>query len=295
MRDLIRSMTGYGRAEVKQDGRLVVVEIKSVNHRYFEFSARTPRALGFLDDRLKKYVQSRVSRGKVDVYVSVEGIEQENADVVVNHALAEGYVRALRELRDTYGLGGELTVPLVAGMSGVLSVQRPPEDEEEVWTMVLPAAEQAVDAFIAMRQTEGQRLCEDVLGRIDTILAAVTQIEQRSPQTVQEYRGKLEERLKELLSGAAVEEQRLLTEAAIVADKTAVAEETVRLRSHMQQAVSMLGSDGAIGRKLDFLVQEMNREINTIGSKAQDIAIARTVVDIKAEIEKIREQIQNLE
>ena len=288
-------MTGYGRAEVKQDGRLVVVEIKSVNHRYFEFSARTPRALGFLDDRLKKYVQSRVSRGKVDVYVSVEGIEQENADVVVNHALAEGYVRALRELRDTYGLGGELTVPLVAGMSGVLSVQRPPEDEEEVWTMVLPAAEQAVDAFIAMRQTEGQRLCEDVLGRIDTILAAVTQIEQRSPQTVQEYRGKLEERLKELLSGAAVEEQRLLTEAAIVADKTAVAEETVRLRSHMQQAVSMLGSDGAIGRKLDFLVQEMNREINTIGSKAQDIAIARTVVDIKAEIEKIREQIQNLE
>lgn len=292
---MIRSMTGYGRAEVKQDGRLVVVEIKSVNHRYFEFSARTPRALGFLDDRLKKYVQSRVSRGKVDVYVSVEGIEQENADVVVNHALAEGYVRALRELRDTYGLGGELTVPLVAGMSGVLSVQRPPEDEEEVWTMVLPAAEQAVDAFIAMRQTEGQRLCEDVLGRIDTILAAVTQIEQRSPQTVQEYRGKLEERLKELLSGAAVEEQRLLTEAAIVADKTAVAEETVRLRSHMQQAVSMLGSDGAIGRKLDFLVQEMNREINTIGSKAQDIAIARTVVDIKAEIEKIREQIQNLE
>lgn len=288
-------MTGYGRAEVKQAGRLVVVEIKSVNHRYFEFSARTPRALGFLDDRLKKYVQSRVSRGKVDVFVSVEGIEQENADVVVNHALAEGYVRALRELRDTYGLGGELTVPLVAGMSGVLSVQRPPEDEEEVWAMVLPAAEQAVDAFIAMREMEGRRLCEDVLGRIDTILAAVTQIEQRSPQTVQEYRGKLEERLKELLSGAAVEEQRLLTEAAIVADKTAVAEETVRLRSHMQQAASLLESNGAIGRKLDFLVQEMNREINTIGSKAQDIAIARTVVDVKAEIEKIREQIQNLE
>lgn len=288
-------MTGYGRAEVKQAGRLVVVEIKSVNHRYFEFSARTPRALGFLDDRLKKYVQSRVSRGKVDVFVSVEGIEQENADVVVNHALAEGYVRALRELRDTYGLGGELTVPLVAGMSGVLSVQRPPEDEEEVWAMVLPAAEQAVDAFIAMREMEGRRLCEDVLGRIDTILAAVTQIEQRSPQTVQEYRSKLEERLKELLSGAAVEEQRLLTEAAIVADKTAVAEETVRLRSHMQQAVSLLGLNGAIGRKLDFLVQEMNREINTIGSKAQDIAIARTVVDVKAEIEKIREQIQNLE
>lgn len=288
-------MTGYGRAEVKEDGRLVVVEIKSVNHRYFEFSSRTPRAMGFLDDRLKKYIQSRVSRGKVDVYVSVEGVEQENADVVVNHALAEGYVKALRELRDTYGLADDLSVATVAGMSGVLSVQRPPEDEETVWALVLPAVELAVDAFIAMRQTEGERLCEDVLGRIDAILQAVALIEERSPQTVQEYRQKLEERMKEVLSSATVEEQRLLTEAAIFADKTAVAEETVRLRSHMQQAAMMLRSDQAVGRKLDFLVQEMNREINTIGSKAQDIAIARTVVDVKAEIEKIREQIQNME
>lgn len=292
---MIRSMTGYGRAEVKEDGRLVVVEIKSVNHRYFEFSSRTPRAMGFLDDRLKKYIQSRVSRGKVDVYVSVEGVEQENADVVVNHALAEGYVKALRELRDTYGLADDLSVATVAGMSGVLSVQRPPEDEETVWALVLPAVELAVDAFIAMRQTEGERLCEDVLGRIDAILQAVALIEERSPQTVQEYRQKLEERMKEVLSSATVEEQRLLTEAAIFADKTAVAEETVRLRSHMQQAAMMLRSDQAVGRKLDFLVQEMNREINTIGSKAQDIAIARTVVDVKAEIEKIREQIQNME
>ena len=288
-------MTGYGRAEVKEDGRLVVVEIKSVNHRYFEFSSRTPRAMGFLDDRLKKYIQSRVSRGKVDVYVSVEGVEQENADVVVNHALAEGYVKALRELRDTYGLADDLSVATVAGMSGVLSVQRPPEDEETVWALVLPAVELAVDAFIAMRQTEGERLCEDVLGRIDAILQAVALIEERSPQTVQEYQQKLEERMKEVLSSATVEEQRLLTEAAIFADKTAVAEETVRLRSHMQQAAMMLRSDQAVGRKLDFLVQEMNREINTIGSKAQDIAIARTVVDVKAEIEKIREQIQNME
>lgn len=295
MKGLIRSMTGYGRAEVKENGRLVVVEIKSVNHRYFEFSSRTPRAMGFLDDRLKQYVQSRVSRGKVDVYVSVEGIEQENADVVVNHALAEGYVKALRELRDTYGLMDDLSAASVAGMNGVLSVQRPTEDEESIWALVLPAVEAAVDALVAMRRTEGERLCEDVLSRIDTILLAVAQIEERSPQTVQEYRQKLEERMKEVLSGATVEEQRLLTEAAIFADKTAVAEETVRLRSHMQQAAAMLRSDEAVGRKLDFLVQEMNREINTIGSKAQDIAIARTVVDVKAEIEKIREQIQNME
>lgn len=292
---LIRSMTGYGRAEVKDSGRLVVVEIKSVNHRYFEFSARTPRAMGFLDDRLKQFVQSRVSRGKVDVSVSIEGVEQEDADVAVNHALAGGYVEALRELRDAYGLRDDISVAMVAGMNGVLAVQKPPEDEEQIWSMVMPAAERALDAFIAMRQTEGQRLCEDVLSRIGAILEAVGRIEERSPQTVQEYRQKLEERMKEVLADATIDPQRLLTEAALFADKTAVAEETVRLRSHMQQAASMLRSDGAVGRKLDFLVQEMNREINTIGSKAQDISIAQTVVDVKAEIEKIREQIQNME
>ena len=180
-------------------------------------------------------------------------------------------------------------------MNGVLAVQKPPEDEEQIWSMVMPAAERALDAFIAMRQTEGQRLCEDVLSRIGAILEAVGRIEERSPQTVQEYRQKLEERMKEVLADATIDPQRLLTEAALFADKTAVAEETVRLRSHMQQAASMLRSDGAVGRKLDFLVQEMNREINTIGSKAQDISIAQTVVDVKAEIEKIREQIQNME
>ncbi len=292
---MIRSMTGYGRAEVKDAGRLVVVEIKSVNHRYFEFSARTPRAMGFLDDRLKRYVQSRVSRGKVDVMVSIEGVEQEDAEVSINRSLAAGYVKALRELRDSYSLCGDISVAMVAGMSGVLTVQKPQEDEEQIWAMVLPAAEGALDAFLAMRQTEGKRLCEDVLSRIDTILEAVGRIEERSPQTVREYRQKLEERMKEVLSDVTVDPQRLLTEAAIFADKTAVAEETVRLRSHMRQAVEMLHSDEAVGRKLDFLVQEMNREINTIGSKAQDIAIAQTVVDVKAEIEKIREQIQNME
>ena len=288
-------MTGYGRAQIKEEGRLISVEIKSVNHRYFEFSARTPRSMGFLEDRLKQYVQSRVARGKIDLYLSVEGIEQENAAVAVNHTMAESYIKALQELRDTYGVKDDLSVTALAGMSGVLSVQRPEEDEEAVWAMVLPAAEQAVDAFIAMRCAEGKRLCDDVLGRIDTILQAVEVIEERSPQTVQEYRLKLEERMKEVLSSATVEEQRILTEAAIFADKTAVAEETVRLRSHMQQAAEMLRSDEAVGRKLDFLVQEMNREINTIGSKAQDITIARTVVEVKAEIEKIREQIQNME
>lgn len=292
---LIRSMTGYGRAEVKDSGRLVVVEIKSVNHRYFEFSARTPRAMGFLDDRLKQFVQSRVSRGKVDVSVSIEGVEQEDADVAVNHALAGGLRRGAARARDAYGLRDDISVAMVAGMNGVLAVQKPPEDEEQIWSMVMPAAERALDAFIAMRQTEGQRLCEDVLSRIGAILEAVGRIEERSPQTVQEYRQKLEERMKEVLADATIDPQRLLTEAALFADKTAVAEETVRLRSHMQQAASMLRSDGAVGRKLDFLVQEMNREINTIGSKAQDISIAQTVVDVKAEIEKIREQIQNME
>ena len=288
-------MTGYGRAEYCDNGRMVVVEIKSVNHRYFEFNARTPRAFGFLDDRLKQYIQSRVSRGKVDATVLLEGIELEGAAVTVNHTLAEGYVKALRELRDTYGLSGDITIGAVAGMNGVLSVQKPPEDEEAVWALVRPAAEQAVDAFIAMLQVEGERLREDVLGRIAWILEAVGRIEERSPQTVSEYQKKLEDRMKEVLADTSLDPQRILTEAAIYADKTAVAEETVRLRSHMSQAAGLLESDGAVGRKLDFIVQEMNREINTIGSKAQDIAIAQTVVDVKAEIEKIREQIQNME
>ena len=178
---LIRSMTGYGRAEVKDAGRLVVVEIKSVNHRYFETPARTPRAMGFLDDRLKRYVQSRVSRGKVDVMVSIEGVEQEDAEVFINRPLAGGYVKALRELRDSYSLCGDISVAMVAGMSGVLTVQKPQEDEEQIWAMVLPAAEGALDAFLAMRQTEGKRLCEDVLSRIDIILEAVGRIEQRLP------------------------------------------------------------------------------------------------------------------
>lgn len=292
---MIRSMTGYGRAEATVDGRGITVEIKSVNHRYFEFTSRTSRGYSFLDEKLKAYVQSRVFRGKVDVFVSVETLEDVAAEVHVNHSLAAGYVNALRELQERYALRDDITVCSVARYGDIFSVHKTSEDEDAVWQAVQTVVQAALERFIAMRETEGARLKEDVELRAQRILSIVSKIEERSPQTVAEYQEKLQAKLNEMLVDAKIDEQRLLTEAAIFADKVAVAEETVRLRSHFQQMQEMLDSGESIGRKLDFIVQEMNREANTIGSKALDADIAHMVVDIKAEIEKIREQIQNIE
>ena len=291
---MIRSMTGYGRAEGNADGMHIVVELKSVNHRYFEYAARLPYGYGFLDERLKALLQTKISRGKVDVGVWITTVDAPGSEVAVNFDLAVGYIKALRALSERFSLREDISAVTLARYPDVLTVTKATLDEDAVWAAVAPIAEAAVEKFTEMRTREGEKLREDVLGRAETILTAVGEVEKQSPQTVQRHMEKVQARMRELLDGANVDE-RLLTEAALFADKIAVAEETVRLRSHIAQLQQMLAGDEAIGRKLDFLVQEMNREANTIGSKAQDAAMARIVVDIKAEIEKIREQIQNIE
>ena len=292
---MVRSMTGYGRGQDTIAGLSIVVEIKSVNHRFYEYSSRLPRVYGFLDDKLKNFLQQRISRGKVDVFVQIDSLEADNTEVLVNYGLAEGYVNALHELAERFDLRDDLSVTALSRYPDILTVRQSAVDEDTVWAAVQTVAGQALENFIAMREKEGARLREDVLSRGQTILEAVAKVEERSPQTVREHMQKVEARMRELLDGAAVDEGRLLTEAALYADKIAVAEETVRLRSHIDQLGHLLDSGEAVGRKLDFLVQEMNREANTIGSKCSDLELTRIVVDIKAEIEKIREQIQNIE
>ena len=292
---MIKSMTGYGRGQATVEGMDITVEIKSVNHRYYEYTSRLPRTYGFLDDKLKSYLQGSISRGKVDVYVSIDIVDAPGSEVAVNYALAEGYLRGLRALAERYGLRDDITVANLARYPDILTVRKAAEDEEKIWEAVRRVADMALERFLQMREREGARMREDVLNRRRTILEAVAVVEERSPQTVKEHMDKVEARMRELLDTATVDEQRLLTEAALFADKIAVAEETVRLRSHLDQLAHMLDSGEPVGRKLDFLVQEINREANTIGSKSQDVQLARVVVDIKAEIEKIREQIQNIE
>lgn len=294
---MIRSMTGYGRAQATVGTINVTVELKSVNHRYFEFNSRVPRNYGFLEEKLKSFVGSLVSRGKVECYVSVENLEDSEVEILVNHGLATSYLKAYRELaqRNELDIRDDLAISSLVRNSDIFTVHKQEADEEKIWEAVKSVATEAVAKFIAMREAEGEKLKNDVLSRAEFILNKVSVIEERSPETVKEYNDKLLSRINEFLSDVQVDEQRLLTECAIFADKVAVAEETVRLRSHIDQLGQFLNSTEAVGRKIDFLVQEMNREANTIGSKAQDVTIARCVIDIKAEIEKIREQIQNIE
>lgn len=292
---MIKSMTGYGKSEQTIDSLNVTVEIKSVNHRYFEFSARVPREYGFLEEKLKKYCNSLITRGKVECYVSVEDLEEREMEVNVNETLAAGYVKALKELSERFGLKDDISAVTLSRYPDVITLHKASEDEERIWNAVKTVAETAVSKFVEMRETEGSKLRGDILSRADYIIECVEFIEGRSPETVREYNEKLKQRMKELLGDAAVDEQRLLNEAAIYADKIAVDEETVRLRSHISQLREFMNSSEAIGRKLDFLVQEINREANTIGSKAQDVDIAKKVIAIKAEVEKIREQVQNIE
>ncbi|MBQ2973427.1 MAG: YicC family protein [Clostridia bacterium] len=292
---MIKSMTGYGRAQQLADGMNITVEIKSVNHRYFEFSSKLPRSYGFLDEKLKSFFNGKLTRGKMECYVQIEAIEEPDTVISLNHSLVKGYLDAYKELAETYGLENNIKVSDISRVSDIFTVRKQAADEDKIWNAVSIVAQSALEGFVAMREREGERLKADILSRLDEIIANVEYIEIRSPETVKEYNEKLLGRLKELLSEAHIEEQRILTEAAIFADKIAVAEETVRLRSHISQLRSFLEQSDAVGKKMDFLVQELNREANTIGSKAQDVEIARKVVAIKAEIEKIREQIQNIE
>lgn len=292
---MIRSMTGYGRGQQLLHGRSITVEIRSVNHRYFEFSCRTPRGCAFLEDRLKRTLQQAISRGKVEVSLTLQTVESRGGAVAVDHALAGQYLTALRALGAEYGLTDDLTLSTVARLPDLFTVCRGEEDEEELAADVLSVLQEALDRFVAMREAEGERLRADVLSRLFTLEEHLAFVEERSPQTVAEYRARLTAKLNELLGGAVADEARILTEAAIVADRLAVDEETVRLHSHIAQLRGILDCAEPVGRKLDFLVQEMNRETNTIGSKCSDTAIAGHVVEMKSEIEKIREQIQNIE
>lgn len=292
---MIKSMTGYGRAQTVVDGMNITVEIKSVNHRYFEFSSKLPRSYGFLDEKLKSFYMNCLVRGKMECYVSIETVEEPDVIIAVNKPLVESYLAAYKEIADDYNLENDIKVSDIVKVSDILSIRKQAADEDRIWAAVKVVAEQALERFVEMRKVEGERLKADVSSRLDTIIDCVAFVEERSPETVKEYNEKLLARLREMLEDTHIDEQRILTEAAIFADKVAVAEETVRLRSHIDQMRSFLEADEATGKKMDFLVQEMNREANTIGSKANDVAIARKVVDIKAEIEKIREQIQNIE
>lgn len=292
---MIRSMTGFGRATVETEGYFITVELKSVNHRYFDFSCRLPRQYGFAEDKLKSYINSKVSRGKIDCYLGIEALKTDDAEVVVNNTLASAYVNALKELSDTYSLKEDYGAAGIARFPDVLVLKKAEEDEEKLWSLIEPVAGEAVEKFIKMREIEGEKMRKDIASRASYILECVSFIEERSPQTVKEYNDKLVSRVHELIGDVSLDEGRIIQEVAIFADKVAVAEETVRLRSHISQLQTFLESEEPIGRKMDFLVQEINREANTIGSKASDVDIARKVVDIKAEVEKIREQIQNIE
>lgn len=292
---MARSMTGFGRAQMETETLFVSVEMKSVNHRYFELYSRVPRNYGFLEEKIKNHLQGRVARGKIECNVSIEALDTDDVVVKVNHSLAKAYIDALNELATTYDIRNDLSASTLTRFGDILSVHKEEADEDAIWEVVRQVLDKACDNFVAMREREGAKLRDDICGRADYILEKVAYVEKRSPETVREYNEKLKARINDLLDGAGVDEQRILQEAAIYADKVAVDEETVRLRSHIEQLKAMFDEPEAIGRKMDFLVQEINRETNTIGSKASDFEINKIVVEIKAEIEKIREQVQNLE
>ena len=292
---LIKSMTGYGRAVEMVNGREFTVEIRSVNNRYLDCSVRLPRMLSFAEDAVKQAVKASVSRGKVDVFISVRSEGGEEAQISLNTTVLEGYLTAMRRMVTEYGVSDDISVSALSRLPEVLTVEKPQVDEDQLLTDLMQTVQKALAGYDAMRCTEGEALDQDLRGRGVTILELVSQVEDGNAQTVVDYRARLEAKLREILEKTSIDESRILTEAAIFADKVAVDEETVRLRSHLQQMNTMLDSGGAIGRKLDFLLQEMNREANTIGSKCTDVRLARIVVDIKAELEKIREQTQNIE
>lgn len=292
---MIRSMTGYGREQLVVDQRDITVEIKSVNHRYYEFSARVPRIYGYLEEKLKLFIKGSISRGKVEVSVTVNNLNGKEVNINIDRIMATGYVDALRAANTELQLTDDITLSTLIRFSDIFNVQKIADDEEKIWNDVKTVAQCALEKFVSMREIEGQSLKADLLEKISNVEKMLGNVETLAPATVKNYRDKLYSKLCEVLEESNIDEQRIVTEAAIFAEKIAVDEETVRLRSHINQFRSLLENDEPLGRKLDFLVQEINREINTIGSKAQDVAITKCVVDMKSEVEKIREQIQNIE
>ncbi len=292
---MVKSMTGYGRAREMHNGRDITVEVRSVNNRYLDCTVKMPRAYIFAEDRMKARVQQAISRGKVDVFVTIDASAADAAVVAVNEPLACGYYDALTRLKTMFDLPGDVTPEVLAKFPDVLAVTKAEEDVEAIAADICAVLDDALTSYNAMRAVEGEKLAADVAGRVTTIETVVGKVEERSPQTVAAYRQRLETKMQEVLQSTAIDESRILTEAAIFADKIAVDEETVRLRSHIAQLRAMLVSDEPVGRKLDFLIQEVNRECNTIGSKCNDLTIAQDVVNMKAEVEKIREQVQNME
>lgn len=292
---MLRSMTGYGRSQKILNGRDISVEIRSVNHRYYEYTSRIPRTYSYIDEKLKAVLKTSVARGKVEVSVTINNIEGKDSQIAINKGVAEGYVTALRSISEELALKDDLTLSNLIRIPDVFNIQKTPDDEEQICADVSEVTAEALERFVAMRETEGTRLKKDILEKADFIIERVKMVEELSPLTVEAYRNKLYKKLSEVLADKNIDEQRIITEAAIFSEKIAVDEETVRLRSHIAQLRDILESDEPVGRKLDFIVQEINREVNTIGSKAQDLNITKIVVDMKSEIEKIREQIQNVE
>ena len=292
---MIKSMTGYGRNESVLEGKKITCEIKSVNHRYSDYSVKVPRYYGFMEDRVRKYVSNYISRGKVDIYISIDNFGDTDREILLNEGIAKTYIDALCQLRDSFGLKDDISVMSVARYSEIFKTQKIEEDEEELWNMVVEVMKPAVEQFVSMREREGERILEDLSNRVEYMRSLAKKVEERSPQTVDEYKNKLYTKIKEVLDNRTIDEARILTEVAIFADKVAVNEEIVRLESHFNEFYEIVNKNEPAGRKLDFLIQEINREINTTGSKANDIEIAKIVVELKGETEKLREQIQNVE
>ena len=292
---MIKSMTGYGRAVETVNGREFTVELRSVNNRYLDCSVRLPRMLSFAEDAVKQAVKASISRGKVDVFITVRSEAGDEVQVSLNKSVLQGYLSAMHQMVDEFGVKDDISVSAVSRLPEVFVIEKPQVDEDQLMQDLMGVVTKALEGYDAMRCTEGEALDKDLRSRGQTILELVSRVEAGNGKTVSDYRARLEAKIKEVLANTAIDESRILTEAAIFADKVAVDEETVRLRSHLKQMNTMLTTGGAVGRKLDFLLQEMNREANTIGSKCTDVALARIVVDIKAELEKIREQTQNIE
>ncbi len=292
---MVYSMTGYGRAVQSLNGKEITVELRSVNNRFLDCNVKLPRTFLYAEEAVKQIVKQNVSRGKVDVFITIQLTAEENVRVCLNRPVLEGYLEALQTIARDYPVRDDISATSLTRFADVFVVEKAEEDEAQNIADIVAVAKEALEAYNAMRRTEGAAMVADLSSRAATILDYVSRIEARSPQTVQEYRTRLENRMREVLESTNIDESRILTEAAIFADKVCVDEETVRLRSHLDQLAALLQSGGAIGRKLDFLLQEMNRESNTIGSKCNDLELTRYVVEIKSELEKIREQIQNIE
>lgn len=292
---MIKSMTGYGRCEKILSGKKISAEVKSVNHRFSDYSIKVPRGMMFLEDKVRKKAAEYITRGKADIFINIESYDDSDKVISLNESLANGYIEAAKKLRDTFGLKDDITTMGICRFADIFKSERKDEDEEQLWNDTCEVLTEALEAFSSMREREGSRIYTDLRARVDYMMSLARQIDENAPKVVENYRARLYDKIKEVLDGGEVDEARVLTEVAIFADKVAINEETVRLASHFEEYYSILDSNKPAGRRLDFLIQEINREINTIGSKANDLFIAKTVVELKAELEKMREQIQNIE